>query len=95
MIQDDYGIMKKPILVRNPQANAVIEHVHQTISNLICRFKVEKNNLDDDDPWAGILSAGALAICSTYHTTLQATTMGLGERQELFKYQTSSKLESN
>ena len=26
----DYGIQKKPITVRNPQANAIIERVHQT-----------------------------------------------------------------
>ncbi len=73
MIRDDYGIKKKPISARNPQANSVIEHVHQTISNMIRTFEVERNYLDDDDPWAGILSATAFAVRSTYHTTLQAT----------------------
>jgi hypothetical protein len=73
MIRDDYGIKKKPITTRNPQANAIIERVHQTISNMIRTFEVEENYLDDDDPWAGILTATAFAICSTYHTTLQAS----------------------
>ncbi len=73
MIRADYGIKKKPISVRNPQANAVIERVHQTISTMIRTFEVDKNYFEDDDPWAGILSATAFAIRSTYHTTLQAT----------------------
>ena len=29
--------------------------------------------MDRTDPWSGILSAAALAVRSTYHTTLQAT----------------------
>ena len=36
MIQDDYGIKKKPITKRNPQANAIVERVHQTIGNMVC-----------------------------------------------------------
>ena len=73
MIRDDYGIKKKPISVQNPQANSIIERVHQTISNMIRTFEVEKNYIDDDNPWSGILSATAFAVRSTYHTTLQAT----------------------
>ena len=73
MIRDDYGIKKKPITTQNPQANAIIERVHQTISNMIRAFEVEENYLDEDDPWAGILTATAFAIRSTCHTTLQAS----------------------
>ena len=32
MIQDDYGIKKKPITKRNPQANAIVERVHQKLA---------------------------------------------------------------
>ena len=35
MIEDDYGIKQKPSLVRNPQSNAMIERIHQTIGNII------------------------------------------------------------
>jgi hypothetical protein len=28
MIKNDYGIKGKPIMVRNPQANAIVERVH-------------------------------------------------------------------
>ena len=31
MIKHDYGVKVKPITTRNPQANAIVERVHQTI----------------------------------------------------------------
>jgi hypothetical protein len=73
MVLNDYGIKSKPITKRNPQANSIIEHVHQTIGNIIRTFQVQDNYLDEDDPWEGILTATMFAIRATYHTTLQAT----------------------
>jgi hypothetical protein len=73
MIKNDYGIKGKPITVRNPQANAIVERVHQVIGNIIRTFELEDNYLDEEDPWKGILSATAFAICSTFHTTLNHT----------------------
>jgi hypothetical protein len=73
MIQEDYGVKAKPITVRNPQANAIVEQVHQVIGNIICTFELESNFLDDNDPWKGILSATAFAVQSTFHMTLQNT----------------------
>jgi hypothetical protein len=73
MIKEDYGVKAKPITVRNPQANAIVERVHQVIGNIIRTFELENNYLDDEDPWKGILSATAFAVRSTFHTTLQNT----------------------
>jgi hypothetical protein len=73
MIKNDYGIKGKPITVRNPQENAIIERVHQVIGNIIQTFELESNYLDEDDPWKGILSATAFAIRSTFHASLQST----------------------
>jgi transposase InsO family protein len=73
MIVNDYGIKRKPITVRNPQANAIVERIHQVIGNIIRTFELQTNYLDEDDPWKGILSATAFAVRSTYHTTLQKT----------------------
>jgi len=73
MIRDDYGVKGKPITVRNPQANAIVERVHQVIGNIIRTFELEGNYLDEDDPWKGILSATMFAVRSTFHTTLQAS----------------------
>jgi hypothetical protein len=60
MIKNDYDIQGKSIKVRNPQANAIVESVHQVIENIIQTFELENNYLDEDDPWKGILSATAL-----------------------------------
>ena len=73
MVKNDYGIKRKPITRRNPQANAVIERIHQTIGNVIRTFQVQEAYLDEDDPWSGILAATMFAVRATYHTTLQAT----------------------
>ena len=73
MIINYYGIKPKSITVCNPQANAIIERIHQTIGNIIRTFEVQDNFLDEDDPWKGILSSTAFAVRSTYHTTLQKT----------------------
>jgi hypothetical protein len=35
------------------------------------------DNLDEEDPWSGILAAAMFAIRATYHTTLKATPMQL------------------
>ena len=38
MCQNDYGLKSKPITNRNPQSNAIIERIHQTIGNIIRTF---------------------------------------------------------
>ena len=75
MLVNDYGVKRRPITKRNPQANAIVERVHQTIGNMIRTFQVQ--DLDENDPWAGILSAVAFAVRATVHTTTQATPMQL------------------
>ena len=65
----------KPIKNRNPQSNAIIEHSHQTIGNIIRTFDV--SNIVNNDPWSGILAATMFAVCATYHRTLQASSMQL------------------
>jgi transposase InsO family protein len=73
MTKDDYGVKAKLITVRNPQANAIVERVHQVIGNIIRTFELENNYLYETDRWKGILSATAFAVCFTFHTTLQNT----------------------
>jgi transposase InsO family protein len=73
-LRNDYsGIKMKPSSKRNPQANAILERAHGTIGNMIRTFDVDNIDLEDNDPFAGLVSAVCFAIRSTYHTTLQAT----------------------
>ena len=73
MCKNDYGIKSKPITTRNPQSNAIIEGIHQTIGNIIRTFDV--SNIVNNNPWSGILAATMFAVRATYHTTLQASPM--------------------
>jgi transposase InsO family protein len=73
MVTHEYGIKKKMITVRNPQANAIVERIHQVIANMVRTFELETNYLDKEDPWKGVLAATAFAVRSTYHTTLRKT----------------------
>ena len=47
MIINDYGITVKSTTSRNHQANAMLERVYQTISNIPRIFKVQNMVLDD------------------------------------------------
>ena len=69
MMANDYRIPCNSTSVRNPQANAVVERVHQTIGNIICTFNIHQTDLDNENPWEGILSSTMFAIRSTVHTT--------------------------
>jgi len=73
LIMEEYHIKAKPITVRNPQANAVIERVHGVIGDMIRTFDMSRINELDNDPFEGFVSAICWAIRSTYHTTLKAT----------------------
>ena len=72
-LRDDYDINQRFITARNPQANAMLERVHQTIGNMIRTFRIADAEIDAEDPFSGILSAVAFATRATVHTTLDAT----------------------
>ena len=75
MLKNDYGITKKVITTRNPQANAMVERVHQVIHQLIRTFDIKgKTDYDQlDYGWSGMMSAIREAVRSTVHTTQRAT----------------------
>ena len=77
MMTKDYGITKNPITVRNPQANSIIERIHQTIGNMIRTFSVHDTYLDKSDPWTGILAAVMFGTQATMHSTARATPVQL------------------
>eukprot|EP00957_Ditylum_brightwellii_P151962 11571846-Ditylum_brightwellii.AAC.1 len=75
MIASDYGVKKKPITTRNPQASNITERIHQAIGNMIRSFDVHSTSIDEKVPWTGILSAVRFAAKATVHTTMQTTPM--------------------
>ncbi len=73
MLKEDHGINRKPITVRKPQANDIVERIPQVLGNMIRSFELEDNCLDEEDPWKGLLTAAAFAVRSTVHATLKKT----------------------
>ena len=72
MIREDYGIKKRAITARNPQANSIIERVHQTIGQMLRSFQIQ-NTENVIGPFKGILAAICFAVRATVHTTTKAT----------------------
>ena len=46
-----------PIISRIPQANSILDSVHQTIHNIINTLKVQDMVLNDENPWDRILAS--------------------------------------
>ena len=70
----EYGAIRKVITTRNPQANAMVERAHQVIHNMVRSLQIrDKNDLDPQYGWQGILAAIRQAMRSTVHTTTRAT----------------------
>ena len=71
-----YNIHSKVSMVKNPQSNAVAEHLHQTVTNIL-RSTLYANPLDNQLEAELLvdtaLQKAAYAMCTTVHTTLKAT----------------------
>ena len=68
MCQNDNGLKRKPIMTRNPQSNAILKRIDQTIRNIIRTFDV--SNIVNNYPWLGILATTMFAVRANYHITL-------------------------
>ena len=80
LIENEYNLELCRITTRNPQANSIIERVHQTIGNMVQMFSYKE--LDKEDPWMGILSAVAFGVRAMVHTTTRATPSQLVFRRD-------------
>ena len=72
VLKDEYGITRKPITPRNPQANAMVERAHQTLGNMLNAMEIGQDE-NFQDRWDGILAAEGFAMRATVHTTTRAT----------------------
>ena len=68
--KNDYNIKRKVITTQNPQANSIIERVHQTIENILSTFCMHDTVLEKDNPWDRILVEIMFAIRATVHTVM-------------------------
>ena len=73
IIETKYVTKSKCAIMVNPQANSILEIIHQVISNLVRTYDLKNNYLDEDDPLSEILSSTYFAVRITYHTMLKST----------------------
>ncbi len=70
-LYETYGIKRKPTTIKNPQANAILEHLHQVLGQMLCTSKLDMAKTITPDDVNVFLNNVAWGICSTYHTVLK------------------------
>jgi hypothetical protein len=69
---ETYAFKRKPTTVKNPQANAILECLHQVLGQMLRTSKLDMAKKITPDNVNVFLDNAAWAICSTYHTILKA-----------------------
>jgi hypothetical protein len=69
---DAYGLKHKPTSDKNPQVNAILEPVHQTIMVMLCTVDIDMANMVNETDKTDFLVCAAWVVNSTYHTILKA-----------------------
>jgi hypothetical protein len=70
---DSYGIKHKPTGVKNPHANAILEHMHAVIMNMLHTAEIDMADLVKPGDIDVFLSDAAWGIHSTHHTVIEAS----------------------
>jgi hypothetical protein len=70
---ETYGIKCKPTTIQNPQANAILECLHQVLGQMLHTSELDMAETITPDDVDVFLDNAKWAICSTYHTVLKAS----------------------
>ena len=68
-----YSVNRKPTTAKNPQANAVLERIHEVFGNMMRTSGINNSEVVDARLIDDFITNAAWAIRSTYHTVLRAT----------------------
>jgi hypothetical protein len=68
-----YGVKRKPTSIKNPQANAILEHIHAVFTNLLRTAKLDMAESVNASDINIFFADPAWVICSTHHTLLKAS----------------------
>jgi hypothetical protein len=60
-------------MVKNLQANAILERVHQILGQMLCTVEIDIAKSVTPDDFAVFIDIAAWVICSSYHTVLKAS----------------------
>ncbi len=70
---DSYGIKHKPAAIKNPQAKAILECIHQVLGQMLRTAEIDMADSVAPNDANVFLDNAAWAICSTHHTVLKAS----------------------
>jgi len=70
---DTYGLKRKPTSIKNPQANSILERIHQVITTMMRTAEIDMADSVAPSDVANFLTNAAWAVRSTYHTVLKAS----------------------
>jgi hypothetical protein len=68
-----YGIKRKPISIKNPQRNAILERIHAVFTKVLRTAELDMAELVNASDINIFLADAAWAIRSTHHTELKAS----------------------
>ncbi len=68
-----YGIKREPTTIKNSQANAICERIHQVLGTMMRTSEIDMVESVEPADVDTFTDNAAWAICSTYHTVLKAS----------------------
>lgn len=69
----DFAVKPTCTSIKNPQANAILERIHQVVGSMLKTNNLQEVIFDAVTPWNSILASIAYAVRCSFHSTLQAT----------------------
>jgi hypothetical protein len=70
---NSYGIKRKPTMIKNPQANAICECIHQVLGTMMHTSELDVADSGNSADIVTFIDNAAWANRSTYHTVLKAS----------------------
>ena len=70
---DTYGLKGKPTTIKNPQANSILERVHQVVMGMLGTSEIDMADTVTAQDVSDFLADASWAIRSTHHTMLKAS----------------------
>ncbi len=67
------GVKRKPTSIKNPQANAILERIHQVVMAMVCTSEINMADSVAPSDIDVVLTNASWAIHSTYHRVLKAS----------------------
>jgi hypothetical protein len=71
-LYETYGIQRKQTKIKNPQANAILERLHQVLAQMLRTSELNMAETITPNDVNVFLDNAAWAICSTCHTVLNS-----------------------